>query len=109
MSSIIFRFSEPDYPSVLDNLVNRSNMDLFAQDKTVREILNDVKKKGDEAVLRLTHLYDRHSLPLEQLQVTAEEIKTGYKALKEEELNALREATKRIRVFHERQKQSSWT
>jgi len=94
---------------VVDNLVNRSNMDLFTQDETVRKILNDVKKNGDEAVLQLTHQYDRHRLPLEQIQVTADEIKAAYKELKKEELNALREAVKRIRLFHERQKQNSWT
>ncbi|MEC7785438.1 MAG: histidinol dehydrogenase [Nitrospinota bacterium] len=103
------RFSEPNYLSVVDDLVNRSNMDLFAQDETVRKILNDVKKNGDEAVLQLTHQYDRHRLPLEQIQVTADEIKAAYKELKKEELNALREAVKRIRLFHERQKQNSWT
>jgi len=103
------RFSEPNYLSVVDNLVNRSNMDLFTQDETVRKILNDVKKNGDEAVLQLTHQYDRHRLPLEQIQVTADEIKAAYKELKKEELNALREAVKRIRLFHERQKQNSWT
>ncbi|MEC8957975.1 MAG: histidinol dehydrogenase [Nitrospinota bacterium] len=89
--------------------MNRSNMDLFTQDETVRKILNDVKKNGDEAVLQLTHQYDRHRLPLEQIQVTADEIKAAYKELKKEELNALREAVKRIRLFHERQKQNSWT
>ena len=103
------RFSEPNYLSVVDNLVNRSNMDLFTQDESVRKILNDVKKNGDEAVLQLTHQYDRHRLPLEQIQVTADEIKAAYKELKKEELNALREAVKRIRLFHERQKQNSWT
>ena len=103
------RFSEPNYLSVVDDLVNRSNMDLFTQDETVRKILNDVKKNGDEAVLQLTHQYDRHRLPLEQIQVTADEIKAAYKELKKEELNALREAVKRIRLFHERQKQNSWT
>jgi len=103
------RFSEPNYLSVVDDLVNRSNIDLFTQDETVRKILNDVKKNGDEAVLQLTHQYDRHRLPLEQIQVTADEIKAAYKELKKEELNALREAVKRIRLFHERQKQNSWT
>ena len=49
------RFSEPDYLNVVDDLVNRSNMDLFNQDETVRKILNDVKIKGDEAVLHFTH------------------------------------------------------
>lgn len=103
------KFSEPDFPDVVDALVNRSNMDLFTQDETVRKILNDVKKKGDEAVLRLTHQFDRHDLPLEKIRVTADEIKAAYKDLKEEELDALKEAAKRIRLFHERQKQDSWT
>ena len=103
------RFSEPDYPSIVDDLVNRSKMDLFTQDETVRKILNDVKIKGDEAVLHFTHYYDRHSLPLEQIRVTADEIKAAYKELKEGELNALKEAAKRIRLFHERQRQDSWT
>ncbi len=103
------KFSEPDYVNVVHDLVNRSNTDLFAKDERVREILNDVKKKGDEAVLQLTHQYDRHSLPLEQIRVTSDEIKAAYTELNEEELNALREAAKRIRLFHERQKQNSWT
>jgi len=104
----ICRFSEPNYRSVVDDLVNRSNMDLFTQDETVRKILNDVKLKGDVAVLKLTHQYDRHSLTLEQIRVTADEIKAAYKELKKEELNALREAANRIRLFHERQRQDSW-
>ena len=103
------RFSEPDYLNVVDDLVNRANLDLYTQDETVRKILNDVKIKGDEAVLHLTHHYDRHSLALEQIRVTADEIKAAYKELKEGELNALREAAKRIRLFHERQRQDSWT
>ena len=103
------KFSEPDYANVVDDLVNRSNTDLFTKDERVREILKDVKKKGDEAVLQLTHKYDRHSLPLAQIRVTPDEIKAAYTELNGEELNALKEAAKRIRLFHERQKQNSWT
>ena len=105
----LYRFSEPDYQNVVDDLVNRSKMDLFTQDETVRKILNDVKLKGDAAVLQLTHQYDRHSLPLEQIRVTTDEIKAAYKEINKEELNALREAVNRIRLFHERQRQDSWT
>ena len=36
------RFSEPDYLNVVDDLVNRANLDLYTQDETVRKILNDV-------------------------------------------------------------------
>ncbi|MEK9629618.1 MAG: histidinol dehydrogenase [Nitrospinota bacterium] len=105
----ISKYSEPDYTKVVDALVNRSNMDLFTQDETVRKILNDVKEKGDEEVLRLTHQFDRHNLPLEKIRVTSEEIKAAYQELNQEELDALGEAAKRIRLFHERQMQDSWT
>ena len=105
----VCKFSDSDYQDVVDALVNRSNMDLFAQDETVRKILNDVKEQGDAAVLKLTHQFDRHTLPLEKIKVSAEEIAAAYNEVKPEELAALKEAEKRIRLFHERQKQDSWT
>ena len=105
----VCKFSDSDYQNVVDALVNRSNMDLFVQDETVRKILNDVKEKGDEAVLQLTHRFDRHTLPLEKIKVSAEEITAAYNEVKPEELDALKEAEKRIRLFHERQKQDSWS
>ena len=105
----VCKFSDSDYQDVVDALVNRSNMDLFVQDETVRKILNDVKEQGDAAVLKLTHQFDRHTLPLEKIKVSSEEIAAAYKEVKPEELAALKEAEKRIRLFHERQKQDSWT
>jgi len=102
------KFSEPEYQSLVDLLVNRSSMDLFTQDEVVRTILNDVKEKGDEVVLRLTHQFDHHTLPLEKIRVTSDEIKAAYKEISQEELDALREAANRIRFFHEKQKQDSW-
>ena len=103
------KFSESDYKDVIETLVNRSNKDLFVQDQAVRRILNDVKEKGDDEVLRLTHQFDRHTLPLEKIRVTPNEIKAAYSELNREEIDALKEAAKRIRLFHERQKQDSWT
>ena len=103
------KFSEPGYQNLVDTLVNRSSMDLFTQDEMVRKILNDVKEKGDKELLRLTHQFDRHTLPLEKIRVTSDEIKAAYKEISQEELDALGEAAKRIRLFHERQKQEPWT
>ena len=60
-------------------------------------------------MLRLTHQFDRHTLPLGKIRVTSDEIKAAYKKINQEELDALGEAAKRIRLFHERQKQDSWT
>ena len=82
------KYSDPDYKDVIGALVNRSNKDLFVQDETVRKILNGVKEKGDAEVLRLTHQFDRHTLPLEKIRVTSEEIKAAYNGLNPEELDA---------------------
>ena len=102
------KFTDSDYQAVIEALENRSNMDLFTHDETVRKILQDVKERGDTAVLEYTHRFDRHNLSLEQMRVTPEEIRLAYEGVSARELSALQEAEKRIRRFHERQKQESW-
>jgi histidinol dehydrogenase len=104
----IYKYTDPDYAAVIEALENRSNMDLFTHDETVRNILKDVQERGDAAVLEYTHRFDRYNLAAEQLRVTPEEIQRAYEGVSEKELLALREAEKRIRLFHEHQKQDSW-
>ncbi len=100
------KFTDSDYQAVVEALENRSGMDLFTHDETVRKILQDVKERGDAALLEYTHRFDRHNL--ERLRVTPDEIRKAYDGVTEEELAALKEAAERIRRFHERQKQESW-
>ena len=102
------KFTDSDYQAVIEALENRSNMDLFTHDETVRKILQDVKERGDSAVLEYTYRFDRHNLSLEQMRVTPDEIRLAYEGVGQKELAALKEAEKRIRRFHERQRQESW-
>ncbi len=102
------KFTDSDYPAVVEALENRSGMDLFTHDETVRKILQDVKERGDAALLEYTHRFDRHNFSVERLRVTPDEIRRAYDGVTEEELAALKEAAERIRRFHERQKQESW-
>ena len=104
----IIKYTDADYPSAVEQLVNRSNLDLFTQDATVRDILQAVKEEGDEALLRYTHRFDGHELSLSQLRVNPDEIREAYKSVKPKELNALKMARENIRKFHERQVQNSW-
>ena len=104
----IIKYTDADYPSAVEQLVNRSNLDLFTQDATVRDILQAVKEEGDEALLRYTHRFDGHELSLSQLRVNPDEIRVAYKSVKPKELNALKMARENIRKFHERQVQNSW-
>jgi histidinol dehydrogenase len=104
----ICKYTDSDYQAVVDELENRSNMDLFTHDETVRKILKDVQERGDSAVLEYTHRFDRYDLALEEMRVTKEEIQRAYEGVSEKEISALKTAEERIRSFHERQKQDSW-
>ena len=102
------KFTDSDYQVVIEALENRSNIDLFTHDETVRKILQDLKERGDEALLEYTNRFDRYDLSVEHLRVTPDETRLAYDSVTEEEIAALKEAAERIRRFHERQRQESW-
>ena len=74
--------------------------------KTVTKILLDVRKRGDRAVREYTKKFD--SLTLRRLGVTEREIEAAAGIVDREYMNALKRAAKRIRTFHERQRERSW-
>ncbi len=104
----IYKYTDSDFDSIVEALVNRADVDFMNHDETVRNILQDVRQNGDSAVLEYTHRFDRHEMPLEQLRVTADEIKQAYAKVKPEQIDALKLAAKNIREFHQRQVQESW-
>ena len=104
----IHKHTDTDFDATVDALVNRSDANFMSQDETVRNILQDVKQRGDDAVLEYTHRFDQHDLPLASLKVTAEEIREAYKEVKPQQIDALKLAAENIRAFHRRQVQDSW-
>ncbi|MCI0468768.1 MAG: histidinol dehydrogenase, partial [Nitrospirae bacterium] len=75
-------------------------------EKRVRNIISDVKKRGDSAVKMYTKRFDRHDLPL---MIQPSEIKRDSKKADKKTVNALIESARRIKRFHTRQKESSWS
>jgi histidinol dehydrogenase len=75
-------------------------------EKAVRAILADVKKKGDVAVAKYTKRFDRHDLPL---RLKPAEIKKFAAKAEKNSVRALEIAATRIRTFHEKQKERSWS
>lgn len=72
----------------------------------VSEILSEIKKNGDNAVISFTRKFDCEVI--ESLTVTSEEIKKAYDAVDDEFVDALKTAKKNITEFHEKQKDKSW-
>ena len=77
---------------------------------TVREILAQVRTRGDDALLEYTHRFDR--LEVERpadLEISTTRLQQALTTLAAEQRAALETAAARIRAYAERQKQESWT
>ena len=79
----------------------------------VGAILADVRLRGDAAVLEYTERFDHlKAQSLDQLELSAEELKAAFDSLPAEQAQALQAAARRVRDYHERQKQAcglSWS
>lgn len=72
----------------------------------VREIVADVRARGDAALLELSRRFDCPNLDL--LEVPAEEWRAAEANLTEEERSAVMESAANITSFHEKQRRNSW-
>jgi len=77
---------------------------------TVSEILANVRKRGDEAVLEYTCHFDYlDAASISQLELSKEELLRALHGLPTMQREALEQAAKRIRDFHEQQIAQSWS
>ncbi len=74
-------------------------------EKIVREILADVRRRGDKAVAAYTKKFDRHSLPI---KIRPSEINSHASKADKNIAKALELSASRIYDFHARQKEDSW-
>ena len=93
---------------ILNELQNRSPEAFEEQERVVRTILNDVRKKGDEAVLSYTEKFDGVHLTAADLPVTEKEIEEAYSMVDPTLPDVIRKALVHILSYHEKQKRNSW-
>jgi histidinol dehydrogenase len=79
-----------------------------AIEKVVADILADVQKRGDDAVLDYTNRFDKlDAKTLPELELTQTELKAAFEALPAAQRDALEAAARRVRSYHEAQKKAS--
>ena len=74
----------------------------YKQETAVRQIINDVRQRGDKALFELTEKFDRAELTT--LEIKPSQIKTAYKKVDARLIDAMQLAAERIRNFHDMQK-----
>ena len=79
-------------------------------ERVAGEIVDDVRHRGDAALLEYTNRFDRlDATTVAALEIGAAEIKDALQSLGGEQRSALETAAQRIRAFHERQRAGTWS
>lgn len=79
-------------------------------ERTVLDILADIRQRGDVALLEFTRKFDRLEVhDAHHLELPRAELDAALAGLSQEQRAALETAAQRIRAFHERQRVEGWT
>jgi histidinol dehydrogenase len=102
--------AQPDFQARLTRLLQFDDAADAAIEQTVAAILRDVKTRGDAAVLEYTERFDRlPAASLASLELNAAQLQTALDQLPADTRQALEAAADRVRRYHAKQVQESWT
>jgi histidinol dehydrogenase len=105
----VLRYSDRDYPARLASLAAHSSLfDPVIEERT-RAIVEDVRKRGDQALLDLTAKFDGATLALDQIPISTSE-KFNASIIADEELRAaVAAAHKNIDRFSKKSLRKNWS
>ncbi|MEM9003469.1 MAG: histidinol dehydrogenase [Cyanobacteria bacterium P01_F01_bin.86] len=93
----------------LQRICNRTHDNqVFHKEATVREILQTIRRKGDEAVLQYTADFDKQVITADALRVRGSEIDAAYQQVSKDLIDAIRLAHQNIQTFHRQRIPRSW-
>jgi histidinol dehydrogenase len=102
--------SAADFDARLTSLTHWEQPEIAGVEQTVRTIVNDVKARGDAAVLEYTNRFDRRAIDdVASLHLGPEALELAINAVGAEQRQALADAARRVRDFHEHQLEQSWS
>ena len=84
-------------------LLRRAEIQIDELIERVRPIIQEVRQRGDQALIEFTARFDRVQLAPDRLRVSREEIEQAYQMLDTSVLGAIEHAIRNVRTFHERQ------
>jgi histidinol dehydrogenase len=102
-------FQQADFWPMLSELLAWEGVSDAAIADTVRNILADVKQRGDQAVVEYSQRFDRvKATAMAELEIPLERAAAALESIPAAQRQALEKAAERVRQYHEHQKQESW-
>lgn len=99
--------SKNDWSPLKDWFSRRWNPDLPLE-QHVRDILDQVKEQGDQAVLDFTRRFDCPDFGSEMIKVQVDDMQQALETVPREDVTILKQAIANVREFHEFQRRRSW-
>ncbi len=101
--------SSPDFNQQLNHLLAWDESDDLEVNQRVLDIIANVRKNGDKAVLAYSNQFDQTDFKkAADLELSAEILKQAWDSLSAEKADALQTAANRVRAYAEEQKMQSW-
>lgn len=81
-------------------ILSRAGLSVREVVSKVAKIVEDVRKRGDRALIKYTRMFDGVKLSKRRIRVSQREIREAYKKIPDEVVQALRAAAENIERFH---------
>lgn len=104
----IIKLNDESRGELIESLLKRSPNNYREYENTVNEIIEDVRDRGDLAVIELNRKFDKWDCTAGKLRVTDAEIDEAYKKVDESFIRVIRRSADNIREFHEKQIRNTW-
>lgn len=102
--------ADPGFAEEFARLLDRTPAADPKVEATVKEIIANVRVRGDDALIEYTRRFDRRELTsAAELEIPRQRLREAARALTKEQYDALANAAERIRAYHERQRTESWS
>ena len=102
--------TQSDYQSQMETLLAWEGVSDDQVNSTVRNIIKDIRQRGDEALVEYTNKFDRMNVSsMKELTFSKEQLDAAYKNIPADQREALETAAERVRSYHEHQTMKSWS
>lgn len=103
-----FDSTDPGFDAALHDLLDWEQSADIAVESVVREIIADVRTRGDAALIEYTERFDRRTVS-DGLEISLSACADAAKRIADDQRTALETAAARVRNYAEHQKMESWT
>lgn len=104
----IIKLTKESKDSLLNDLLKRSPNNYGQYEKTVQDIIADVRENGDATLFELAHKFDKNTIHAANFKVTDAEIEEAFSLIEPEFIDVMKKAAENITDYHKKQVRTSW-